>query len=414
MIDPPRFGLSVLLVGLASGLTLGQAQGQSSLDSLRPIQGAAIRGKVASIDATGKLAVTVGEDAKSMELAMLRTIDFAARPGAPVPRLGFVQLRSGLRLPATVRETGVRNITVDSPLTEGKVKFSLSGVHAIRFARLPEENDGGFAKYVATPKDDKDLIYIRTASKIVQRSVTIEGFIDGEIHYETRAGTKAQPLKKIYGIVMAKASGFAPDAVPRTRVVLGLEGGTTITGKLLGLGAEFCDVRLAEKVDLKVKRARLRRITVQSHRLVFLTELNPTNVKQTAAFRSKKPWLKNRSPLGDGIQLGGANPRTTSNGLVLRPKTSLTYELGGKFDFFQATIGIDNRSTGPAHAIFRVKAGDKVLFESKAITRQSEPQQIKIGVGKVERLTIEADFGKNFDFGDHCVFAEARVIKQGS
>ena len=33
---------------------------------------------------------------------------------------------------------------------------------------------------------------------------------------------------------------------------------------------------------------------------------------------------------------------------------------------------------------------------------------------KVERLTIEVDFGKNYDFGDHCVFAEARLIKQGS
>jgi hypothetical protein len=60
-----------------------------------------------------------------------------------------------------------------------------------------------------------------------------------------------------------------------------------------------------------------------------------------------------------------------------------------------------------------VRDGEKVLFESKPITRQSEPLSIKIAVDKVDRLTIEADFGKNFDFGDHCVFAEARVIKQG-
>ena len=156
------------------------------------------------------------------------------------------------------------------------------------------------------------------------------------------------------------------------------------------------------------------RITVQSHRLVYLTELDPSTVRQASAFRQKKPWLKNRSPLGDGIQLGGSNPRTTKNGLVLRPKTSLTYDIDRKFDFFVATIGIDSRSTGPAHAIFRVRDGDKILFESKPITRQSEPLPIKIAVDKVDRLTIEADFGKNFDFGDHCVFAEARVIKRGS
>ena len=64
--------------------------------------------------------------------------------------------------------------------------------------------------------------------------------------------------------------------------------------------------------------------------------------------------------------------------------------------------------------MFRVKNGDKVLYESKAVTRQSEPLTIKVPITKVLQLTLEADFGKNFDFGDHCVFAEARVIKQGS
>ena len=197
------------------------------------------------------------------------------------------------------------------------------------------------------------------------------------------------------------------------KFVLGMQGGTSVTGKLLKLGGEFGELQLAEKVKLKVHRSRIRRITVQSHRLVYLAELTPSIVRQTTAFRQKKPWLKNRSPLGDGIQLGGKNPRTTNNGLVLRPKTSLTYDIDSKFDFFIATIGIDSRSTGPAHAIFRVRDGEKVLFESKPITRQSEPLSIKIAVDKVDRLTIEADFGKNFDFGDHCVFAEARVIKQG-
>ncbi len=403
--------LSLLPLLLLSLNTI-QAQEQS-LDTLQPIQGDAVRGKVASIDAAGKVTVAIGDESVTRDLASLRTIDLAVWVGPPVSSQGFVLLRSGLRIPATVRETAGRSLTVDSPLTDGRTKLALSHVRAIRFARLASENDGGFAKYVLAPKAEKDLIYFKTATKIVQRSVRVVGFVDGSLQYEARGDIRSRKLSDLYGIVMAKASGFAPDPLPRTRVVLGMQGGTSVTGKLLKLGGEFGELQLAEKVKLKVHRSRIRRITVQSHRLVYLAELTPSIVRQTTAFRQKKPWLKNRSPLGDGIQLGGKNPRTTNNGLVLRPKTSLTYDIDSKFDFFIATIGIDSRSTGPAHAIFRVRDGEKVLFESKPITRQSEPLSIKIAVDKVDRLTIEADFGKNFDFGDHCVFAEARVIKQG-
>ena len=51
------------------------------------------------------------------------------------------------------------------------MSFSLSHVQAIRFAKLEAENDGGFRKYLAAPKEDKDLIYFRTADKIVHNEV---------------------------------------------------------------------------------------------------------------------------------------------------------------------------------------------------------------------------------------------------
>ena len=118
-----------------------------------------------------------------------------------------------------------------------------------------------------------------------------------------------------------------------------------------------------------------------------------------------------RSPSGPGIRLGGKHYK---NGVVLIPRTRLTYPTRAHYDFLEAKIGIEDRSTGPAHAIFRVLDGDKLLYESKPLTRQSEPVDLKVDIRKVDRLTIEVDFGKNYDFGDHCVFAEARLIKQGS
>ncbi len=400
-----------MLLGLLGLRALG-AQGQS-LDTLQPIEGEAVRCKVQGIDAKGTISLQIGENSATRKLSNQRRIDLHFKSGAPVPRQGLLLLRSGMRIPATVRECKGRKITFDSPLSEGQNTLSLSHLQAIRFAKLEADNDGGFGKYLLAPKEDKDLIYVKNDDKIVQRSVRIVEFADGKVTYEVRDTLRTRKIADLYGIVMAKVSGFAPDMLPRTRVVLAMQGGSFLRGKLHRLDAKFAVLELAEKTTLRVLRTRLLRIDVESDRLIFLTDLEP-KVTQVAAFRTIKPWMKNRSPMGDGIMLGGTKPRTLTNGLVLSPKTSLTYDIQGKFDFFVATIGIDARSTGPAHAIFRVLDGKKVLFESKPITRQSEPLAIKVPVTRVKQLTIEADFGKNFDFGDHCVFAEARVIKRGS
>ena len=52
---------------------------------------------------------------------------------------------------------------------------------------------------------------------------------------------------------------------------------------------ERCTMFLEEGVNLVVSRSRIESITVESDRLVFLTDLDPIEVEQTAAFKTKKP-----------------------------------------------------------------------------------------------------------------------------
>ena len=46
------------------------------------------------------------------------------------------------------------------------------------------------------------------------------------------------------------------------------------------------------------------------------------------------------------------------------PRTRLLYDLGGRYDLFEATIGIDERGGPQAHAIFRVYGDGRMLYES--------------------------------------------------
>jgi hypothetical protein len=138
-------------------------------------------------------------------------------------------------------------------------------------------------------------------------------------------------------------------------------------------------------------------------------DLPPSTVEQVPAFDVVRPWLKDAAPAGAGVHLAG---RLQSHSLVLFPRTRLTYELGEGYDLFVATIGIESRSTGPAHALFQVFADGERIFQSQPVTRDSAPEELRLPITGAKELAIEVDFGRNFDLGDHCVFAGARLLRE--
>ena len=81
-------------------------------------------------------------------------------------------------------------------------------------------------------------------------------------------------------------------------------------------------------------------------------------------------------------------------------------------DVFEASIGIDDRGGPESHAVFRVFVDDKLAFESTGKIRGEPAEALRIALQKAKSLAIEVDFGRNFDLGDYCVFADARVLQQ--
>ena len=43
---------------------------------------------------------------------------------------------------------------------------------------------------------------------------------------------------------------------------------------------------------------------------------------------------------------------------------------------------------------------------------EQAPQDLRVALNDATTLTIEVDFGKNYDLGDFCAFADARVVQQ--
>jgi hypothetical protein len=379
-------------------------------------------GRLTTIDGrTGSGVVSMTEDgtvlvaphegaALAAGLADVLAVDCGGEAVASAPM--HVWLRSGSVLPATAVDgtapaAGRPAALAIATAAGARVVVPLSAVAALRL-RAPEPRT--FADDRAAPDTNLDYLYVVKDGQPQRFSVTVGAIHDQRVHFDLRGRAYDYALAgadATAAIVFGKNTGFPPDRQGKPRVLVTLRSGERVEGRLLRLHARLL-VRLDEGAELDVAASLLQRLDVLSDKLTWLGSLAP-QVEQVPAFDRTWPWTVDRSPAGPGIVLGG---KTYERGLVLVPRTRLTYDLGGRYDRFEAVIGIDARGGPQSHAIFRVLTDGALAFESAPMTLADPAQPIRVELGRCRLLTLEADFGKNFDLGDLCAFAEARVVQR--
>ncbi|MFO1076513.1 MAG: NPCBM/NEW2 domain-containing protein [Planctomycetota bacterium] len=364
------------------------------------------------IDGNGHATVT-GEATVELGLDEIAAVEFAATQQANLPeRPHRVWLRSGAEFEAVA----LRGL----PAGDGKparlgVELALGctldlpfgAVRAFRMGGAGRAEPASFARDLDAPSDNTDLLYVQKDDKQYRFQVTITGMSATAIEFDLRGEARDFACDGLLGAVFGKNTGFAADRQPQPRVAVDFDSTDHLEGKLLGLGAELT-LRLDEGAEVRVPITHVMRLGVASNRQRWLSDMTP-EVEQTPAFDRIWPWLRNRTLAGPNLVLGG---RSWSRGIFMVPRTRLTYDLDGKYDVFDAILGIDDRGGPQAHALFRVYVDGKVAFESQPCMRGMPPQAVHLELGRCKKLAIEADFGKNYDLGDYCVFADARVMQR--
>jgi hypothetical protein len=384
-----------------------EAQGPEAV--VRAIDGRTWQGRV-TIAADGAAHVKPGRgEPVTLKLDELSGIDQTA--GQPTVGRATAGSRAWLRSGGEVAVTRIDGVAsqkdqVELALEVGPVvRLPLRSLSALRLdqgkAAVPS-----FAADRDAPPENSDYLYVEKDGKPQRFSVTVDHLAPGQVHFDLHGTAYDFGLTGVTGVVFGRNTGFAPDRQPRPRAQVRFANGDRLEGRLVSLGGEL-ELRLDEGAVLKVDRARVLRIDMQSDRLVWLGELKP-KIEQTPAFDRTWPPTFDRSPLGPGIRLGG---QQFTRGFVAVPRARLTFDLDGRFDAFEATIGIDDRSGPQANAIARVVADGKVLYESPPLVLGNAPQQVRVEIGRCRQLALEVDFGKNYDLGDFCAFADARVVQ---
>lgn len=393
------------------GALLAAAAPAQATGTARTVDGRTLTGTLA-IAEDGTATVTGEAGETKIELAELLSFERDGANARKVQVENRVWLRSGQEFPAKklsgrAGADGKPAVLIVRLPSNLEIEVPISTLRAVRQGGLQRPQPNLFPADFETPPPNNDLIYVVKNGKAQRSAVSVTSITAKSIAFDLRDKSYDFELSGVAAIVFGANTGFPPDRQGRPRGAVTLTTGETIEGKILSMG-ETVKCRIDEGFVLDVPMRNLHRIDVSSDKLVWMSELKP-KVEQTPAFDRVWPWHNDRSIAGPGFDLSGKH---FERGLGLVPHTKLTYDLSGRFDMFEALIGIDDRGGPEAHAIFRVHVDGKKVFESQPMTRGQAPQELRVELNKAKELVLEVDFGKNYDLGDFCAFADARVVQK--
>lgn len=371
------------------------------------IDGRVLEGRM-GVATTGAVTVATAEGDVTFDLAEL--LEFTPTKATPrhLTALHRIWLRSGQELPCT--ELALADASppaVQATLPCGAtLQLPIGMLAALRHAGAQRPEPALLAEDLRDRPKNDDVLFVVKDERAQRSLVRVTGVAQGQVSFDLRGKTYEFGFDGVAAIVFGQNTGFAPDRQPKPRTVVAFTTGERLEGKLLEFG-ERVRLRLDEGVEVVAAATAVAGLTVASDRLVRLHELTPT-VEQTPAFDRVWPWTVGRSVAGPGFKLGG---KDFARGIGMVPRTRLTFDLGGRFDTFEAVLGIDDRAGPAADAIFRVIVDDRVVFEER-FDRRTAPLPMSLPLARCQRLALEVDFGANYDLGDHCVFADARVVQK--
>ncbi len=397
--------LPVLVAVIAAWPTHATAQGL--VGSATTVEGATLNGRLTMVEG-GRATVTGAAGTTELDLAQLMTFETATRP-SEVAAPFHVWLRSGLDLPAMQ--------VVGGPATSGGTASLHVGLPSglaldvpigmVRAVRLGGREPAQFAAELRKPPSNEDLLFVDKDGTQHTSSVVVRGLTGDSLQFTLRGRQFDFALANVAAIVFGQNTGFAPDRQGQPRTTVALRTGEQLEGRVTAIDAAV-HLRLDEGAELAVPAETVQSLGVVSDRLAWLAAMTP-QVEQTPAFDRVWPWVRDGSAAGPGIVLGG---KSHKHGVGMVPRTRLTFDLGGRYDLFEAVLGIDDRGGPQAHALFRVLVDGQVAFASEPLTLGAPPVPVRVELHRCQRLALEVDFGKNYDLGDYCVFADARVVQR--
>lgn len=143
---------------------------------------------------------------------------------------------------------------------------------------------------------------------------------------------------------------------------------------------------------------------------VFLSDLVPLESIQTPFLPSALKWplQRDRSVALRPLRLGG---REFPKGLGMHSRSTVTFDLAGKYRAFHSLAGLDDMSVGNGTCSCAVEIDGRRVFEEDELSRENGFIRLPvIDVSGAKRLTLIVDFGTLGDSQDHVDWCDAVLL----
>jgi hypothetical protein len=338
-----------------------------------------------------------------------------------------VELIDGSLLHCT--QFGLKGKEVELTLLSGqKVKVGLDAVHYLLNDAQDEKNRKDWKERFIAQKRTSDLIGVVSAGGTINKLPGTLGEGDaegGSIMFDLRSAGSPRKVKldNVHGLLFLRTPPANPPAV-LCKLYDTADNLVIASGVTMGPAGFSVTTPAGVKLDYQAKL--VSRLDFSKGKLTFLSALEPSRVNESSTEERIEHYRKNKNLDDQRIQLRvpkdpQANPakvalgdtilKAFDNGLALHSRTELEYDLGGDYNEFKATIGVDETVGGTDGAVIVTIEGDGRELFTANFTRKDVARNVSLNVKNVNRLRILVASGDLLDLGKHAVLADARVSK---
>ena len=388
------WGLRRRAVRLASAVLVAASAlaGAPAAECVRTSDGRELAGAVLALDSS---AATVQQQ-DGRHTVPLKDIAAIVLSGAPVADLmarkgqGVARLTDGGSL--AVREATVGDGKLHA-VTDcvGRVALPLERVAVLLrplASETPAQLEGELRQAGVAPGREDTLVVRAPGGKWIPMNGVLSSLADGQAAFAYEGAETAMKDDSIAIVVFAASSRAGAARAGGGQVICA--DGSRIAFRTIRLDGKEAAPESEALGALRLRRDGVAEIRLRREDSVFLSDLPPSQVRQTPFFDDEFSWQKDRSVSGQPLSLGGV---TCEKGLGLHAHCRLVFGLRGQFQRLTALAGIDDELRA-GMALLSLVADGKPLVDRLLLDRSMPPQKLSLDLRGVQSLEVMVDFAE--------------------
>jgi hypothetical protein len=253
-------------------------------------------------------------------------------------------------------------------------------------------------------KTDEDRILL-TNGDIVRGFIF--GIDDEGLSIDGSLGEMTVPHRLVVAVRLASSS-TAPSPPASLCLILGLRSGGRLTVTSLTWSGNVIEARLPDGQTVRLEAERVTTVDVVGGRWVRLSQFRPISYQHTPMLSLGWDYQDDRNVVGGPLRVGGV---TFGHGVGVHSRSSLTYDLKGKYKDFVTSFGMDDDSGPYADVSVQILIDGKRRFEQDKIRRGVLHGPVRLDVTRANRIELITDFGENGDVQDRFDWIESALIR---